>query len=181
MNGTTFYIYPLSSFWSYCSGYGNIAMCWRRKLQVCEHWLFKSIDQHWTYFLSGSLNLVFKNTRIAVKQAMLQEDFHIISVQWKCHDTMYRIVNLEDTTDFTLLGVITHNTNPHWPTLHNLVWRLKGDVGNNHLLTDSGYDNHSCNNFSFHCDLNQVDLSTDLLDKVILPKVVIQPTKNQGV
>ena len=38
----------------------------------------------------------------------------------------------------------------------------------NHLSTDSGYDNHSCINFPFHCALNQVDLSTNLLDKEIL-------------
>ena len=57
----------------------------------------------------------------------------------------------------------------------------KLDIGNNHLSTDLGYDNHSCINFPFHRDLNQVDSSTDLLDEMILTKVVIQPTKNQGV
>ena len=51
------------------------------------------------------------------------------------------------------------------------------DVGNDHLSTDSGYDNHSCINFPFHCPLNQVDSSTNLLDKVILTEVVIQPTE----
>ena len=51
------------------------------------------------------------------------------------------------------------------------------NVGNNHLSMDSGYDNYSCINFTFHCALNQVDLSTNLLDKVILPEVVIQLTK----
>ena len=51
------------------------------------------------------------------------------------------------------------------------------DVGNNHLSTDLGYNNHSCINFPFHCDLNQVDSSTNLLDKVVLPEVVTQPTK----
>ena len=54
----------------------------------------------------------------------------------------------------------------------------KSNIGNDHLSTDSGYDNHSCLNFLFHCALNQVDLSTDLLDEVILTKVVIRPTKN---
>ena len=49
------------------------------------------------------------------------------------------------------------------------------DVGNNHLSTDSVYDNHSCIIFPFHCTLNQVDLSTNFPDKVILTKVVIQP------
>ena len=42
----------------------------------------------------------------------------------------------------------------------------KLDIGIDHLLTDSGYDNHSCINFPFHCVLNQVDSSTNLLDKV---------------
>ena len=55
------------------------------------------------------------------------------------------------------------------------------DVGNNHLSTDSGYDNHSCINFQFHHALNQVDFSTNLLDKVILTEDVLRPTKNQGV
>ena len=51
------------------------------------------------------------------------------------------------------------------------------DVGNDHLSTHLGYDNHSCINFSFHQGLNQVDASTNLLDKVVLPKVVTRPTK----
>ena len=44
---------------------------------------------------------------------MVQEDWHTIYVHAKSHDTMYKIVNLEDTTDVTPSGVITHNTNPH--------------------------------------------------------------------
>ena len=51
------------------------------------------------------------------------------------------------------------------------------DIGNDHLSTDSGYDNHSCINFPFHRALNQVDLSTNLQDKVILTEVVPRPTK----
>ena len=51
------------------------------------------------------------------------------------------------------------------------------DIGNDHLSIDSGYDNRSCINYPFYCALNQVDLSTDLLDKLILTKVVIQPTE----
>ena len=51
------------------------------------------------------------------------------------------------------------------------------DVGNNHLLTHSRYDNHSCINFPFHQGLNQVDLSTNLLDKVVLMEVVTRLTK----
>ena len=50
-------------------------------------------------------------------------------------------------------------------------------ASNDHLLMDSGYDNHSCINFSFRQGLNQVDSSTNLLDKVILTKVVLQLTK----
>ena len=51
------------------------------------------------------------------------------------------------------------------------------DASNNHLSINSGYDNHSCINFPFRQGLNQVDLSTDLLDKVILTKVVTRLTK----
>ena len=43
----------------------------------------------------------------------------------------------------------------------------KLDIGNDHLLTDSGYDNHSCINFPFHRVLNQVNSSADLLDEVV--------------
>ena len=49
------------------------------------------------------------------------------------------------------------------------------DLGNNH----SGYDNHSCINFPFRHALNQVDSSTDLLDKVILIEVVITNQKTK--
>ena len=51
---------------------------------------------------------------------MVQKDLHKISVHAKSHNTMYGIVNLEDTTDITLLGVITHNE-----TLidqHSILW-----------------------------------------------------------
>ena len=54
-------------------------------------------------------------------------------------------------------------------------------IGKNHLSTNSGSDNHSCINFPFHHALNQVDSSTNLLDKVILTEVVFRPTENQGV
>ena len=53
------------------------------------------------------------------------------------------------------------------------------DAGNDHLSIDSGYDNHSCINFPFCQGLNQVDSSTNVLDKVILTEVVIRPTKSQ--
>ena len=51
------------------------------------------------------------------------------------------------------------------------------DVGNDHLSTDSGYDNHSCIDFPFCQGLNQVDSSTDMLDKMVLTKIVTRPTK----
>ena len=51
------------------------------------------------------------------------------------------------------------------------------NMGNDHLSTNSGYDNCSSINFPFHHALNQVDLNTDLLDKVILTEVVLQSTK----
>ena len=47
------------------------------------------------------------------------------------------------------------------------------NMGNNHLSTNSGYDNCSSINFPFHHTLNQVDLNTDLLDEVILTEVVL--------
>ena len=100
-------------------------MYWRRKLQVYKHRWFESVDQHWTYFLSGSLNLIFENSKITIKRAMVQEDLHKISVHEKSHNTMYRIRNLEDTTNFTLSDIIMHDTNPHWPTFYIMVWRLK--------------------------------------------------------
>ena len=64
------------------------------------------------------------------------------------------------------------------PTKLNSLWPFnKLDIGNDHLSTNSVYDNHSCKNFSFHSALNQVVLSTNLLDKVILTKIFIQPTE----
>ena len=54
---------------------------------------------------------------------------------------------------------------------------LSQDTSNDHLLMDSGYDNHSCINISYCQGPNQVDSNFDLQDKVILPKVITQPTK----
>ena len=51
------------------------------------------------------------------------------------------------------------------------------DAGNDHLSTDSGYDNHFNINFSFRQGPNQVDSSTNLLDKVILIEVLTRPTE----
>ena len=103
----------------------EMTMYWRWKLQVCENRWFKSVKQHWIYSLIGSLNLVFENTRITVKRAVAQKDLHKISVHAKSHNIMYGIINLEDITDITLLDVVTHIKNPHLPTFHIMVWRLR--------------------------------------------------------
>ena len=55
------------------------------------------------------------------------------------------------------------------------------NMGNGDLSTNSKYDNCSKINFLLHHALNQVDLNTDLLDKVMLTEVVLRPIKNQGV
>ena len=51
------------------------------------------------------------------------------------------------------------------------------DTGIDYLYKDIGYANHSCISFPFRQSLNQVDSSTDLLDKVNLTKAVPRPTK----
>ena len=50
-------------------------------------------------------------------------------------------------------------------------------MGNDHFSTNSEYDNRSSINFPLHHALNQVDLKTHLLDKVILTEVVLRPIK----
>ena len=65
------------------------------------------------YSLGRSLNLAFENTKITTKRVMVQEDLYLFSMHAKSHNTMYVIVNLEDITDVTPLGVIPHNINPH--------------------------------------------------------------------
>ena len=42
------------------------------------------------------------------------------------------------------------------------------DMNNNHLSTNSEYNDHSVLNFSLQFTLNQVDSTTDLLDEVVL-------------
>ena len=73
------------------------------------------------YFLIGSLNLVFENTRITVRQAMTQEDSLKISMHTKSQNTMYGIVDLEDITNATPLDVVTQDTDPHLPIFQIIV------------------------------------------------------------
>ena len=51
------------------------------------------------------------------------------------------------------------------------------DTGNDHLAIDSLYNNHSCVNLLYCQGPNQVDSSINLLDKMVLTKVVTRPTK----
>ena len=53
----------------------------------------------------------------------------------------------------------------------------KLNMVNNDLSINSIYNNRFNINFPLHHTLNQVDLNTDLLDEVILTKVVLQPTE----
>ena len=50
-------------------------------------------------------------------------------------------------------------------------------MDNGNLSTKLKYDNCSNINFQLPHALNKIDLNTDLLDKVILTEVVLQPTK----
>ena len=61
----------------------------------------------------------------------------------------------------------TKTPSPHQQNRMLRALNLCQDVGNDHLLTDSEHDNHSCINFPFHGALNKVYSSTDLLDKVV--------------
>ena len=51
------------------------------------------------------------------------------------------------------------------------------DIDNNHLLTNSEYDDHSGINFPLHFAPNQVDSNTNLLDDVVLNEVVLRQTE----
>ena len=57
----------------------------------------------------------------------------------------------------------------------------KLDIDNNHLSTNSEYDDHSGINFPLLFALNQVDSTTNQLYDGVSTEVVLQPTKNQGV
>ena len=51
------------------------------------------------------------------------------------------------------------------------------NIDNNHLSTNSKYDDHSGINFSLQFALNQIDSTTNLLNDVVLPEIVLRPTE----
>ena len=53
----------------------------------------------------------------------------------------------------------------------------ESNVCNDSILRDPEYIDRFCINFPYYCVLNQVDLDTNLLDNVILTKIVLRPTK----
>ena len=58
---------------------------------------------------------------------MVRGDSLKISLHARNHDKTFGIINQEDTTDVTLSGVVTHDTNPPWPIFRIMIWRLKGE------------------------------------------------------
>ena len=52
---------------------------------------------------------------------MARGDWLKIFGHTRSHNIMYGIVNLEDTTDVTLSGVVDQNTNPHQPTFYLML------------------------------------------------------------
>ena len=52
------------------------------------------------------------------------------------------------------------------------------NMNNNHLSTNSTYSDHSVINFPFQFTPNHVDSTTNLLDEMVLTKVVTRSTKN---
>ena len=63
------------------------------------------------YFLIGSLNFVFENTRIPAKQAVVRGDCLKIFMHVNSHDSMYTTVNQNDTIDNILSGVVNCDPN----------------------------------------------------------------------
>ena len=53
----------------------------------------------------------------------------------------------------------------------------ESNLCNDYILRDSEYIDHFCINFPCHCVLNQVHFNTDLLDNVLLTKVILLSTK----
>ena len=71
----------------------------------------------------------------------------------------------------------TNNPSPHQRKRMLCVLNLHQDTSIDHLLMDSGHDNHSCINLPYCQGSKQVDSSIDLQGKMILLNVVTQPTK----
>jgi len=63
----------------------------------------------------GPLNLVFENTRITAKRAVVQGDSLKIFMHVRNHDSTYATVNQEDTINVTLSGIVNYNTKPLLP------------------------------------------------------------------
>jgi len=59
----------------------------------------------------------------------------------------------------------------------SLLYFKELDIDNNHLLTNSEYDDYSGINLPLQFAPNQVDSTIDPLDNVVLTEVVLRPTK----
>ena len=59
----------------------------------------------------------------------------------------------------------------------SLLYFNKLNIDNNHVSTNSDYDDYPGINFPFQFVFNQVYSTTNLLDNVVLTEVVLQPTK----
>ena len=153
--------------------------------------------------LGGSLNLEFENKKNHSKTSNGAGKFsHILRA---CKKSQYNVHNCKSGRHNQRHIFGRHNIRYKSPLTNILYYGLKAkekkysktkipspnqqnwmlrafnlcqDTGNNHLLMDSGYDNHSCINLPYYQGPNQIDSSIDLLDKVILTKVITQPTKN---
>ena len=68
--------------------------------------------------LNGSLNLESESPINTGKQAVVQENLHIISIYVNNHIMTYETVNLENTINVTLSSVTDHDTSPFIPTFH---------------------------------------------------------------
>ena len=87
--------------------------------------------------LNGSLNLESENPLTTGKQAVVQEDTHIISVYVNNHITTYETVNLEDTIDVTLSSVTNHGRADKynvWNNYHHISTN-ENEPGSSHTFT----------------------------------------------
>ena len=80
-----------------------------------------------------------------------------------------------------MLCAIIHRTNAiiHKSTRFksSLLRFNKLNIDNNHVSTNSKYDDYSGINFPLQFAPNQVDSTTDMLDDVVLTEVVLRPTE----